>query len=475
MLRTGGDVVGKTCTITVPIARPPRDLPAIASVGIARPVVAEPAADGSYASTPPMPKSLWIEFEEPLVVNRKQPDQGLKYFGRVLGYGPDPLITPLQSIPWFGKFPEPPLPVDPEWIRVIHPGQSADRAGYDAMTELVPAEAASPGESIRHWLLPLPPGVDADSPALFGFWTYELRVGYGGDHWTTARARFGRALRVTGVQHPAPEIVCNVYRSQGIKSHRLPRPDAPIFAHAAKLSMQSTLSQYQAPAITKAGGRAAAHGMVLASSVLAQYQAATAAGGDFIGTAIASKARISPSAHDWIIQELAGGDVVVQAPFAVSLADGQPITYAIAFFNTDKARIPYRVPTQPLSDLWALLYVQIEQADGGGQRNLLLARQPMPFAGDLERVTHDPSQWFGRTVFERGAVELRLADIGLAADAALSVLVVELLPNDASRTTAEAPPKGRAAAISMPDPLGLQLGRQRILRTSPLTPVQDVC
>ena len=488
MLRSGAAVVGQECHVTLPIARPPGTQPAIAAVGIARPATVVPEADGGYAATPAMPKSLWIEFEQGLAIDGKHPDRGLKYFARVLGYGPDPLITPAQSIPLFGKFPEPPLPVDPEWIRVIRPGQSADRAGYEAMVELLPAEPAAPGAAIRHWLLPLPPGVDADSPALFGFWTYELRVGYGGEHWTTARARFSRPLRVTGVQHPAPEIVCNVYRSQGVQTNVLPKPDAPIFTHAAHLLMQTALSQYPAPSVAKADRIALATlKLSISPAELAQYQAATGAavgGGEL---AITSEAPISPTAADWFTEVLAGGDIVVQAPFAVSLVDGRPITYAIALFSSNLAsmaapRLPQRVPTQPLSNLWALLYVQIEQADASGQRNLLLARQPMPFAGDLERVTRDPSQWFGRTVFERAAVELQLAELGLPANAALSVLVVELLPNSAAQPVEEfpAPPRGstspeavRSANLLAADPLGL--GRQRILRTSPLTPIQDVC
>jgi len=53
----------------------------------------------------------------------------------------------------------------------------------------------------------LPDGVAADDPRLFGMWTYELRFGHV-DPWSTAHGRFGRPLRVTGVQHPAPPAPC---------------------------------------------------------------------------------------------------------------------------------------------------------------------------------------------------------------------------------------------------------------------------
>src|SRR5207302_1830652 len=63
---------------------------------------------------------------------------------------------------------------------------------------------------------PLPPGVDETAPELFGFFTYELRVGHA-QGWSTAQGRYGTPLRVTGVQHPAPTLTCAVTRnSRGI-------------------------------------------------------------------------------------------------------------------------------------------------------------------------------------------------------------------------------------------------------------------
>jgi hypothetical protein len=57
---------------------------------------------------------------------------------------------------------------------------------------------------------------------LFGFFTYEIRVGHyrysdvtkqhkQGEHvWTTAQGRFGRSLKVPGIQHLAPTLTCTV-------------------------------------------------------------------------------------------------------------------------------------------------------------------------------------------------------------------------------------------------------------------------
>jgi hypothetical protein len=68
-----------------------------------------------------------------------------------------------------------------------------------------------PTDSPRHFLLPLPPGLIPESPELFGFFTYEFRIGRRVG-WSTAQGRFGRPLRVTGVQHPAPTLRCEVVR-----------------------------------------------------------------------------------------------------------------------------------------------------------------------------------------------------------------------------------------------------------------------
>ena len=54
--------------------------------------------------------------------------------------------------------------------------------------------------------------VHADSLEMFGLFTYEFRVGHK-IPWTTANGRFGRALRSTGIQHPAPQLYCSPDRN----------------------------------------------------------------------------------------------------------------------------------------------------------------------------------------------------------------------------------------------------------------------
>src|SRR4029079_10986907 len=106
--------------------------------------------------------------------------------------------------------PPPPLAIAPEPIRVIVPGQPEDGSGRDAMIRLDPG-APPPGEAKpRHFLLPPPPGVDPESPEMFGFWTWELRIAH--KEWATEQECFGRPLVVKGVQHPAPTLLCSAFR-----------------------------------------------------------------------------------------------------------------------------------------------------------------------------------------------------------------------------------------------------------------------
>lgn len=190
--------------VTLPITSPPTQTPRIVATGVAESPYTT-AAD--YSSTGSRTQMLWIEFDQPIA----DPDDS--YFGRVLAYGPDPLLAvelepdglPDQML---ADAPEPALPVDPEPVRVIFPGQAADESGLNAMTELIPA-AGAPGSV---FLLPLPTGVTAGDLQLFGFWTYEFRVGHS-KLWSSAQGRFGRALRVTGIQHPPPGLVCSASHS----------------------------------------------------------------------------------------------------------------------------------------------------------------------------------------------------------------------------------------------------------------------
>jgi len=180
----------------LPITTPPAQVPGLASAGIA---LSPYSRDAAYSQTGVRQKILWFEFASPPA------NPADSFYARVLAYAPDPVLT--RVTPELPESAEPPLPVDPEPIRTIVPGQSDDQAGASAMQRLQATD------SPFHFFVPLPPGMTADSPELFGFYTYELRTGHAVG-WTTAQGRFGRPLRVTGVQHPAPTLSAAVVRSE---------------------------------------------------------------------------------------------------------------------------------------------------------------------------------------------------------------------------------------------------------------------
>jgi hypothetical protein len=322
-----------------------------------------PAAD--YSATAPRRKALWLEFQEPL------DDQADTYFVRVLANGPDPLLVEGLAA---GQrqdtldILEPPLPIDPEMIRVITPNQSSDTAGLEAMQPLIPAEGANP----RHFVVPLPPGLTEESLEMFGFFTYEIRVGHAGSglaNWSTAQARYGRPLRVTGVQHPAPPLKCTVNRqSDGVQ---------------------------------------------------------------------------------------------IAAPFASPVRNG--LSRAFGF--------------TPRTSMWALLYAQVVQTDGESRRNVLLGARP--FLVPQPAVIGAPAPIFSRDVYGIATftqkdnqalkytlpprwqgIPTLLAALALPDDSPLSVLAVEMLPQYSDLAN---------------NPVDADLGKVRILRTSPLVPVPPIC
>jgi hypothetical protein len=112
----------------------------------------------------------------------------------------------------------------------------------------------------------------------------------------------------------------------------------------------------------------------------------------------------------------------------------------------------------PRSRLWVLLYAQAEQLDGTDRRNVLLTRRPAIWQRSGLSVA--PASYpFGEASFADAEVRMSIEAFGFHEDAPLSVLAVELLPQD----------------VIPADPLGANLGGQRILRTSPLTPVPPMC
>ena len=419
--------------LLLPITTPPAQVPKIASAGIA---LSPYIRNEDYSATEVRKRHLWIEFAEPV----KDPQD--IYFARVLALAPDQLIS--NNNPELLAAPEESvLPIDPEYIRVITGGATNDLAGLQAMQ---PMEKSATSD--RHYLLPLPPGLHADADELFGFFTYELRLGHfrspetGEMVWSTAQGRFGRRLRATGIQHQAPSLTC------------MPNRDKD------KL---------------------------------------------------------------W-----------VTAPYAVAVHEGKNVT-----------------ADPPRTQLWALLYAQVKQADNQDYRNVLLDDRQLDWrvqvetekdVNVLEKYSDNQLQLlksiayknfkheinavqftnvlklvefstknkdatkFGTVVWNNNEISQLLAILGLPQDAALSVLVVETLPQitniveHVSRLdkpkVAEAAgtfvaddrqqefsqrvyiaedPAFQAAGANIPSPVSDELGHHRLLRTSPLTKVPDIC
>ncbi len=185
-------------SILLPVTTPPVQVPRIVSAGIAlSPYV--PGED--YSFTEPRRRKLWFEFaERPL-------DSEDAYFVRVLAVGPDPLL--LDRATTVPESIEPPLAIDPEWVREISQEQPRDQNGLAAMDPLPATALAEP-----HYIVDLPKDLNEASPELFGFFVYEVRVGHTDSRWSSAQGRYGPALRIAGVQHPAPPLVCQTARGK---------------------------------------------------------------------------------------------------------------------------------------------------------------------------------------------------------------------------------------------------------------------
>jgi len=431
--------------LELPITTPPAQIPKIVSAGLA---LSPYVAKNDYSETEPRRRFLWLEFAEPI---RDPKDT---YFGRVLSNAPDQLIS--NNSPDLLVVPdEPSLPIDAEYIRVISHNQANDDAGLDAMQPMEKSTGLNK-DADRYYLLPLPSGLHPESAEMFGFFTYEFRVGHyrymdntahhaKGDHvWTTAQGRFGRPLRLPGIQHPAPTLTCIVNRDEE--------------------------------------------------------------------------------------------KLYVTAPYAVAVHNGKNVT-----------------ADPPRTEIWALLYAQVKQADNKEFSNILLDdlllfanlqvehdkavlwkrkytaeerntlkraalgtfKDDVAFANfthmfklaNPSTVNKDATK-FGTAIWPNDAVAQLLDEYGLPPDSPLSVLCVEILPQitnvfehvsalhkrevrDKIRTmvgSARFPSDGviteglaaRSAAlksISFDEdrPLNDQLGQYRILRTSPLTKVPFVC
>ena len=200
----------ETRDVQLPVTTIPVQVPKIVGAGYA---LSAYQRDHEYSETAVRQRYLWLEFEEPI----RDPND--TYFARVLAYAPDPLLTFPNPDQLLVRQDDPPLAIDPELIRVITHGHGNDNAGIDAMQPMT-EETADPSTPLIkvtpvHYLLPLPPGLHSESPELFGFFTYELRVGHTSRIWCTAQGRFGHPTRISSVQHPAPPLKVLSERTPG--------------------------------------------------------------------------------------------------------------------------------------------------------------------------------------------------------------------------------------------------------------------
>jgi hypothetical protein len=113
------------------------------------------------------------------------------------------------------------------------------------------------------------------------------------------------------------------------------------------------------------------------------------------------------------------------------------------------------LPDPPRTDLWFVLYAQVEQADGADRRNVLLGRK----RGAPSSKQDPKASQFAAAAWTASEVADALRLLAFPDTAPLSCLAVELLPN------------GEPVA----DGLGADLGQQRVLRTSPLQPIPSIC
>lgn len=188
----------ETRELLLPTTINPHQVPKVIGSGIA---LSPYVKNEKYSLTEARKRFLWLEFDQ-------APDDARNaLFARQLGYAPDQLLS--NNHPSLYEIAtEAPFPVDPEYTRIITPDTAHEHAGLKAMQRMEKSI-----DTNRHfYLLPLPEGLHSESAELFGFFTYEFRFGHTDQLWSTAQGRFGRPYRLTGLQHPAPNLLCTVNR-----------------------------------------------------------------------------------------------------------------------------------------------------------------------------------------------------------------------------------------------------------------------
>ncbi|HEY1433645.1 MAG TPA: hypothetical protein VGF39_18740 [Stellaceae bacterium] len=188
--------------VRLPVVVPPAEMPDIVSAGYA---LAPYEIGPDYSTTSPRARQLWLEFTAP-------PPPGLAILYRVLAYAPDPLLYHDNRLMGAAPPNDPALPLDPEYVRQVVPGQLPDEDGAEAMLPLIPAT-----DSPTRFLLPLPPGIAPVAPELHGLWTYEFRFG----RVTRAMVNLGYKARCCGAPRMAGSVGHCVWPACSIRRRRL--------------------------------------------------------------------------------------------------------------------------------------------------------------------------------------------------------------------------------------------------------------
>lgn len=392
--------------IDLPITIAPRQTPKLISAGIAlSPYISDPE---KYASTEIRQRFLWLEMDAP------PEDPNDTYFARVLSNAPDPLLCKIsQQLVSFDPV-DPPLNINAEKIREIIPNIPKDYAGMGAMQEMIKDDG---NDLSNFYMLPLPPGLHADSDELFGFFSYEIRLGHKKEMWTTAQARYGRPLRANGVQHPAPALTCNVFRRK-----------TPILS-LSRTRIKDTVD----------------------------------GGVKLIPT------KKLPVIADRRKNITFKNEIIITAPFASAVLNGQDISATPP--QTTLWYMLYAQVKQADGKSYRNLLIH------SGYMPYVAPKRKVTQKGQL--LMKQEGIRNGIAILQVADIENRLVEMALPKNINLSVLCVEMFPMENKwQLEIERKRAEREGVSEMTEPLNpitTGLGNYRIYRTSPLVPVAEVC
>ena len=194
------DAPFETEVLQLPVTVSPHQSPKLIGAGIA---LSPYIRNTAYSKSEARQRFLWLEFDEaPL-------DPNDELYTRMLGYAPDQLLS--NNNPSLWKLEEDlPFNLDPEFTIVITPTTGIQHSGLKAMQQMTKSKDVE-----RHfYLLPLRKGLHPESPEMFGFFTQEFRFGHSDRVWSTAQARHGQFQRIAGLQFPAPTLTPVLTRNE---------------------------------------------------------------------------------------------------------------------------------------------------------------------------------------------------------------------------------------------------------------------